>query len=240
MSRSSATDFMCADRGGCVAGRRMRRAITVSPWRLRLRRSGRSPRQSSAAQIRWRFPIRNSSQRSSRCATSRDHPALKTDKIYLVGFMAAGKTTLAQALGRRLGWRAEDVDVLVEARERRTVAEIFAREGEPYFRAIERQVIWSLLPLRHAVVATGGGTFVDPDNRAAINADGLSVWIDVPLDALLARIPADGRRPLANDRIQMAMLYETRRLAYQQAQLRLDASFARSEELVEQLVEQLE
>jgi len=154
--------------------------------------------------------------------------------------MAAGKTTLAQALGRRLGWRAEDVDVLVEARERRTVAEIFAREGEPYFRAIERQVIWSLLPLRHAVVATGGGTFVDPDNRAAINADGLSVWIDVPLDALLARIPADGRRPLANDRIQMAMLYETRRLAYQQAQLRLDASFARSEELVEQLIEQLE
>ena len=165
---------------------------------------------------------------------------MKTDKIYLVGFMAAGKTTLAQALGRRLGWRAEDVDLLVEARERRTVAEIFAREGEPYFRSIERQVIWSLLPLRHAVVATGGGTFVDPDNRAAISADGLSVWIDVPLDALLARIPADGRRPLANDRIQMAMLYETRRLAYQQAQLRLDASRARPEELVEQLIEQLE
>ena len=154
--------------------------------------------------------------------------------------MAAGKTTLAQALGRRLGWRAEDVDMLIEGRERRTVAEIFAREGEPYFRSIERQVIWSLLPLRHAVVATGGGTFVDPENRAAINADGLSVWIDVPFDALLARIPGDGRRPLANDRIQMAMLYETRRLAYQQAQLRLDASRARSEELVEQLIEQLE
>jgi shikimate kinase len=165
---------------------------------------------------------------------------LKTDKIYLVGFMAAGKTTLAQALGRRLGWRAEDVDLLIEARERRAVAEIFAREGEPYFRSIERQVIWSLLPLRHVVVATGGGTFVDTENRAAINADGLSVWIDVPLDALLARIPADGRRPLANDRIQMAMLYETRRLAYQQAQLRLDASRARPEELVEQLIEQIE
>jgi shikimate kinase len=165
---------------------------------------------------------------------------LKTDKIYLVGFMAAGKTTLAQALGRRLGWRAEDVDVLIETRERRSVAEIFAREGEPYFRSVERQVIWSLLPLRHAVVATGGGTFVDPENRAAISADGLSVWVDVPFDALLARIPADGRRPLANDRIQMAMLYETRRLAYQQAQLRLDASRARPEELVEQLIEQIE
>ena len=90
------------------------------------------------------------------------------------------------------------------------------------------------------MVATGGGTFVDPENRAAINADGLSVWIDVPFEALLARIPADGRRPLANDRVQMAMLYESRRLAYQQAQLRLDASRARTEELVEQLIEQLE
>jgi shikimate kinase len=165
---------------------------------------------------------------------------LRTDKIYLVGFMAAGKTTLAQALSRRLGWRADDVDLLIEARERRTVADIFAREGEPYFRSVERQVIWSLLPLRHAIIATGGGTFVDPENRAAINADGVSVWIDVPFDVLLERIPADGRRPLANDRVQMALLYETRRLAYQQAQLRLDATRARSEELVEQLIDQLE
>ena len=54
---------------------------------------------------------------------------MKTDKIYLVGFMAAGKTTLAQGLSRRLGWRAEDVDLLIEARERRSVAEIFAREA---------------------------------------------------------------------------------------------------------------
>jgi shikimate kinase len=165
---------------------------------------------------------------------------VKTDKIYLVGFMAAGKTTLAQALARRLGWRAEDVDLLIEARERRTVADIFARDGEPYFRSLERQVIYSLLPHRHLVIATGGGTFVDPENRAAINADGVSVWIDVPFDVLLSRIPADGRRPLANDRVQMAMLYENRRLAYQQAHLRLDAARARSEELVEQLIERLE
>ena len=154
--------------------------------------------------------------------------------------MAAGKTTLAQALSRRLGWRAEDVDLLIEARERRTVADIFAREGEPYFRSVERQVIYSLLPLRHTVVATGGGTFIDPENRAAINADGVSVWIDAPFDVLLDRIPADGRRPLASDRVQMAVLYETRRLAYAQAQIRLDATRAHAEELVEQLIERLD
>jgi shikimate kinase len=165
---------------------------------------------------------------------------VKTDKIYLVGFMAAGKTTLAQGLSRRLGWRAEDVDLLIEARERRTVAEIFAREGEPYFRSVERQVIYSLLPQRYIVVATGGGTYMDPENRAAINADGVSVWIDAPFEVLLDRIPADGRRPLANDRVQMALLYENRRLAYQQAHIRLDAARARSEELVDELIEQLE
>ncbi len=165
---------------------------------------------------------------------------MKTDKIYLVGFMAAGKTTLAQGLSRRLGWRAEDVDLLIEARERRTVAEIFAREGEPYFRSVERQVIYSLLPQRYIVVATGGGTYMDPENRAAINADGVCVWIDAPFDVLLDRIPADGRRPLANDRVQMALLYENRRLVYQQAHIHLDASRARSEELVDELIEQLE
>jgi shikimate kinase len=165
---------------------------------------------------------------------------VKTDKIYLVGFMAAGKTTLAQGLSRRLGWRAEDVDLLIEARERRTVAEIFAREGEPYFRSVERQVIYSLLPQRYIVVATGGGTYMDPENRAAINADGVSVWIDAPFEVMLDRIPADGRRPLANDRVQMALLYENRRLAYQQAHIHLDASRARSEELVDELIERLE
>ena len=56
---------------------------------------------------------------------------MKTDKIYLVGFMGAGKTTLAQTLARRLGWRAEDVDAVIEAREHRPVADIFSREGEP-------------------------------------------------------------------------------------------------------------
>src|SRR5688572_24678907 len=238
MSRSSATDFTCEARAVCGADRWMQRAITVWPWRLRLRHSAPSHHPSSAVPTRSPSPTPSSSQRWHRCAT---HKALlKTDKIYLVGFMAAGKTTLAQALSRRLGWRADDVDLLIEARERRTVADIFAREGEPYFRSIERQVIWSLLPLRHAIIATGGGTFVDPENRAAINADGVSVWIDVPFDVLLERIPADGRRPLANDRVQMALLYETRRLAYQQAQLRLDATRARSEELVEQLIDQLE
>ena len=165
---------------------------------------------------------------------------MKTDKIYLVGFMGAGKTTVAQALARRLGWQAEDVDALIEAREHRSVADIFAREGEPFFRALEKQVIFSLLPARHVVVATGGGTFVDAENRAAINADGTSVWLDLPFDEVLTRLPPDGRRPLAADLAQLTRLYEVRRLAYEQAHIKMDASHLRTEELIEQLVDKLE
>jgi shikimate kinase len=163
-----------------------------------------------------------------------------SDKIYLVGFMAAGKTTVAQALAARLGWRADDIDELIEARERRTVADIFARSGEPYFRALERDILHLLLPLRHIVVATGGGTFMDPDNRVAINLDGLSIWLDVPFDELVARIPADGRRPLAADRAQLERLFAVRQAAYANARLRIDARGARPDEVAERIIEALE
>ena len=162
---------------------------------------------------------------------------MTADKIYLVGFMAAGKTTVARALATRLGWRAEDIDELIEARERRAVAEIFARSGEPYFRAVEREILKVLLPLRHVVVATGGGTFVDPENRGAINLDGLSVWLDVPIEEVLARIPADGRRPLAADRVQMERLYDARRMAYAMAHLRFDVGSASADEVAERIAD---
>lgn len=161
---------------------------------------------------------------------------MRTDKIYLVGFMAAGKTTVARALGAHLGWRVEDVDDLIEARERMTVADIFARYGEAYFRAVERDIVRLLLPLRETVVATGGGTFADAENRAAMNLDGVSIWLDVPLGVILARLPADGRRPLAADLSQFEWLYTSRLAAYQQAHLRLDAHGAAPEDLVERIL----
>jgi shikimate kinase len=165
---------------------------------------------------------------------------VKTDKLYLVGFMAAGKTSVARALGARLGWRVEDVDELIEARERLAVADIFARHGEMYFRRVERDIVKLLLPLRHTVVATGGGTFADPETRAAINLDGVSVWLDAPLEALLLRLPADGRRPLAADRAQLEWLYAARRSLYEFAHMRVDASAERPEELAERIIDWLQ
>lgn len=162
-----------------------------------------------------------------------------TDKLYLVGFMAAGKTSAARALAASLGWRAEDVDELIEARERLRVAEIFSRHGEPYFRAAERDILKLLLPLRRTIVATGGGTFVDEDNRAAIQLDGISIWLDVPFEEILTRLPADNRRPLATDLAQLERLYHLRRSAYQQAHFRVDAAGARVADVVQDILDAL-
>ena len=93
-----------------------------------------------------------------------------------------------------------------------------------------------LLPQREIIVATGGGTFVEPDNRALMLADGAVAWLDVPLERVIQRVPADGRRPLASDRAQMEQLYARRRIAYAEAHVRIDAS-GRVADVVERLLD---
>ena len=153
--------------------------------------------------------------------------------------MTAGKTTVARMLAGRLGWRAEDVDELIEARERMPVADIFAKKGEPYFRGVERDILRLVLPLRHTVVATGGGTFMDLESQQAMNVDGTSVWLDVPLDTVIARLPPDRRRPLAADRAQMERLFSVRQAAYARAHHRIPAT-GPAEEVVERIVDVLQ
>ena len=149
---------------------------------------------------------------------------MNRDKVYLVGFMGAGTTTVARALGRRLGWRVADIDERIESSERKSVAAIFTQHGEPYFRQLERQVLVELVPERNVVVATGGGTFAEADNRALMLADGATAWLDIPLAQVLRRVPSDGRRPLAADRKRMEQLFFKRQLSYAMAHVRIDGA----------------
>ena len=165
---------------------------------------------------------------------------MKTDKIYLVGFMGAGKTTLARALARRLDWKAEDIDARIERAERRDIPTIFRDDGEPYFRAREREALIGLLPERGAVIASGGGTFADASNRELMLRDGGVIWLDAPFETVLQRVPQDGRRPLAADRLGMEQLYNPRLAAYRQAHLRVDAGRGSVEELVDHIMEWLD
>ena len=164
---------------------------------------------------------------------------MPTDKIYVVGFMGAGKSAVAVALAERLGWQVEDLDQRIVAREGRPIAQIFDQDGEPFFRQVEREVLMELRAKRDTVVATGGGTFVDPLNRSTINRDGVSVWLDVSFETVVARIPADGRRPLAAERATMRALWAERRAAYSLAHYRIDADVLAVAELADRLIERV-
>lgn len=160
--------------------------------------------------------------------------------MYLVGFMGAGKSTVARALARRLHWKAEDVDEWIEREERRDIPTIFRQQGEPYFRSRERDALLHFLPVRGAVIAAGGGTFADPANRELMLRDGAVVWLDVPFATVLARVPADGRRPLAADRAGLEQLYNQRLAAYRLAHVRVDAGDAAVDALVDEIADWLE
>jgi len=165
---------------------------------------------------------------------------LGSRSIVLVGMPGCGKSAIGRRLAPRLDLPFVDADEEIEQAAGKSIKEIFADHGEAYFRAVERQVLVEQLAPRHIVVATGGGTFADPQNRAAINRDGVSVWLDVPLERLIDRVPADGRRPLAADRAGFEHLYHQRRAAYEQAHKRLDAGRAGVDALVEQLLDWLQ
>lgn len=154
--------------------------------------------------------------------------------------MAAGKTTLSVKLAEALGWQSKDVDTLVEARERSSVSEIFARHGEPYFRSTEHDILQLLLPLRHVVVSTGGGTFFYQKNRQIIMADGISIWLDISLEQVIARLSHDGRRPLATDQKELERLYKIRQESYRQANLHLKTDGTTPEQLTELAIRWLE
>ena len=165
--------------------------------------------------------------------------AVTADKVYLVGFMGAGKSSVARALGKRLDWKVEDIDSRIERLEHRDIPAIFREAGEPYFRAREREALLQLLPERGTVVASGGGTFADPANRELMLRDGAVIWLDAPLATVLRRLPLDGRRPLATDRLGMEQLYNQRLAAYRLAHFRVDAGRDSVEELVDHIVEWL-
>ena len=164
---------------------------------------------------------------------------MKVDKVYLVGFMGAGKTTVGRALAKRLDWRFEDIDECIERTEQRDIPTIFRQSGEAYFRALERQTLADLLPARGVVVATGGGTAVDPANRALMARDGAMAWLDAPFARLAERMPSDGRRPLAADRAEMERLYNQRIAAYAQAHARFDVSRTSVDAIVDHLTDWL-
>ncbi len=115
-------------------------------------------------------------------------PRLGHRSVVLVGMMGAGKSSVGRRLAARLGIAFVDADMEIEKAAGMSIADIFARHGEPSFRSGEARVIARLLEAGPQVLATGGGAFINPETRAAVAAKGISVWLAADLDVLLRRL----------------------------------------------------
>lgn len=162
--------------------------------------------------------------------------------LVLVGLMGAGKTSIGKRIAQRLGVPFTDADAEIEAAANMSIAEIFARDGEPAFRAGERRVIQRLLDGPIHVLATGGGAFMDPTTRARVRERGLSIWLRADIDVLLARVAKRRHRPLLNQgdpREVLERLIAVRHPVYAEADLAVDSLAAPAETMVERVLDQL-
>lgn len=163
--------------------------------------------------------------------------------IVLVGLMGAGKSTVGKRLAARLGLPFVDTDSEIEAAAGLTAAEIFELYGEADFRDGERRVVARLIDGELKVIATGGGAFVDPQTRALLKEQAITVWLDAPVDVLAERTGRRDTRPLlrtANPLETLERLAEQRGPAYAQAHIHIRTGTGAHSEVVEAILKALD
>jgi len=162
--------------------------------------------------------------------------------IYLIGMMGTGKTTVGQVLAKELGYRFFDTDVLIERVAQKSINELFAEEGETFFRNLESQVLGEVSVCTRSVMATGGGVVLRPVNWSYLR-HGLIIWLDAPISLLIERLAKDNTRPLLkmdNLSLKLETLLAERKSLYQEADLQIAiAKDENPEQIVSKILEQI-
>lgn len=157
--------------------------------------------------------------------------------IYLVGFMGSGKSTVGAKLARALGWPFIDLDTTIEAGQGLTIRNIFEQAGEPFFREVERAALTEVVKAEPAVIALGGGTFVQEPNLELIRArGGITVWLDCSIEELRRRCEGITNRPLFRDAASFEQLLHQRQPYYALADCRVSTEGRSPEEVAEEIV----
>lgn len=157
--------------------------------------------------------------------------------IALAGFMGAGKSTVGRIVAERLGWPFVDTDALIESRAGCTIAELFAGQGEPAFRALEAAVCQEAAHLADHVIALGGGALLHPQTRAVYEAQTLLIALRCDLEAIIARVGDDPARPLfAADRARLADLFAARAAHYASLPRQIDTTFRTPAQVAEEVI----
>ncbi len=163
--------------------------------------------------------------------------------IVLVGLMGAGKTAVGTLVAQKLGVPFLDSDHEIEKAANMTVAEIFTRDGEPFFRAKESQVLQRLLVGKPCILSTGGGAYMASENREMIAKSGVALWLRADFELLWARVRHKDSRPLLrtpNPRQTLTDLFEKRTPIYAQAEITVDSLAGLSlEDMAHKVIETL-
>jgi shikimate kinase len=150
-------------------------------------------------------------------------------QIFLVGFMASGKSTIGPRLAAALGRPFVDIDPLIEARTKSTIADLIASEGEDRFRQIETEILRETAEGALAVIAPGGGAITRAANRELMSNSGLIVWLDTPFELCWLRIQKDKTvRPLAPDEESARARYDQRLPIYRHNSIRIEVDGGQS------------
>jgi shikimate kinase len=165
--------------------------------------------------------------------------------IVLTGFMGAGKSTTGALLAQSLGWRFLDSDTVIESRTGRTIAQIFADQGEPAFRALEAETIRAHVVDRaggeNLVLALGGGAIENPQTRDILTSlpEIRIVFLDAPLEVMVARClaqPGAAERPVLADRERLAQRFTARLPHYRRAHLTVATADLTPQAVVERIL----
>jgi shikimate kinase len=164
---------------------------------------------------------------------------MKHARIFLVGFMCSGKSTVGKLLANKLGYTFWDIDQVIEEREGKSIEEIFKDRGEEYFRSLEKKVLEEFLKKEKVVVSTGGGLGADQIAMETMKSAGLVVWLDLDFETFLQRCAHQEGRPLLKEGLDyLRALMEEREKVYRLAHVRLKTDKPPNA-LVERLLSQL-
>ncbi len=128
--------------------------------------------------------------------------------IILCGFMGCGKSTVGALLAKKNGMAFVDMDKFIEKKQRRTVSEIFEKNGEEFFRALEREAAKELSSKNGIVIAAGGGTLTFRENVEVLRNNGVIVLLDIPVETVAKRLENDTTRPLLNRPDKLDAMYD--------------------------------
>ena len=170
------------------------------------------------------------------------HALLSARSIVLVGLMGAGKTTVGRRLAQRLDLPFVDADHEIERAAGKSIPEIFAEDGEEFFRNGEERVIARLLENGPQVLATGGGAWMREATRERVRKKGVSVWLKADIDVLMERVSRRPGRPLLeaeNPRAVMERLIDERYPVYAQADIKVESHDAPHHVMVARIIREL-